>query len=151
MQVVFGRIKINLRWALLYNVLAIPVAAGALFPWLHTVLPPQYAGLCMALSSVSVVASSLMLRCYRRPALCNSTFPSASSSSSSDKAAGRGSGAVQQEGAGSKRDAPPSTFTTAISRARRWAELLLLPLMFIVSLSPPPPSLRRWLADWLTD
>ena len=69
-QVVFGRIKINLRWALLYNVLAIPIAAGAFFPWFHTILPPQYAGLCMALSSISVVASSLMLKCYRRPSVC---------------------------------------------------------------------------------
>jgi len=71
-KVVFGRIRINLRWALLYNVLAIPIAAGAFFPWFHTILPPQYAGLCMALSSVSVVTSSLMLKCYRRPRICTS-------------------------------------------------------------------------------
>lgn len=69
-KVVFWRIKVNLRWAMLYNVLAIPIAAGAFFPWLHTILPPQYAGLCMALSSISVVASSLMLKCYQRPASC---------------------------------------------------------------------------------
>lgn len=70
-QVVFRRIKINLRWALLYNILAIPIAAGAFFPWIHTILPPQYAGLCMALSSVSVVASSLMLKFYHRPLICD--------------------------------------------------------------------------------
>lgn len=54
-------------WALLYNVLAIPVAAGATFPFTHTILPPQYAGLCMALSSISVVISSMALKLYTRP------------------------------------------------------------------------------------
>ena len=64
---VFSRIKWNLMWALLYNVLAIPIAAGAIFPITHTILPPQYAGLCMALSSISVVISSMALKLYTRP------------------------------------------------------------------------------------
>jgi P-type Cu+ transporter len=54
-------------WALLYNVLAIPIAAGAVFPITHVILPPQYAGLCMALSSISVVISSMALKLYTRP------------------------------------------------------------------------------------
>lgn len=45
----------------------IPLAAGALYPWLHLRLPPWVAGACMAFSSVSVVGSSLLLRRYRRP------------------------------------------------------------------------------------
>ena len=68
-KLVFSRIKWNLMWALLYNVLAIPIAAGAFFPFTHTILPPQYAGLCMALSSISVVASSMMLKLYQRPSM----------------------------------------------------------------------------------
>ncbi|KAK4254648.1 hypothetical protein QN277_010001 [Acacia crassicarpa] len=52
-----------------YNVVAIPVAAGALYPSLGIKLPPLVAGTCMALSSVSVVCSSLLLRRYRRPKL----------------------------------------------------------------------------------
>eukprot|EP00602_Paraphysomonas_sp_CaronLab_P008621 CAMPEP_0185034404 /NCGR_PEP_ID=MMETSP1103-20130426/24264_1 /TAXON_ID=36769 /ORGANISM="Paraphysomonas bandaiensis, Strain Caron Lab Isolate" /LENGTH=1244 /DNA_ID=CAMNT_0027571049 /DNA_START=102 /DNA_END=3836 /DNA_ORIENTATION=+ len=68
-KVVFGRIRLNLLWALMYNVLAIPVAAGIIFPITHSILPPQYAGLCMALSSISVVVSSISLKLYKRPIL----------------------------------------------------------------------------------
>eukprot|EP01105_Mastigella_eilhardi_P024035 TRINITY_DN617_c0_g1_i6.p1 TRINITY_DN617_c0_g1~~TRINITY_DN617_c0_g1_i6.p1 ORF type:complete len:1238 (+),score=268.07 TRINITY_DN617_c0_g1_i6:282-3716(+) len=58
----FARIRINLIWAMAYNCVAIPVAAGAAFPLIHpVVLPPMAAGLAMALSSVSVVVSSLLL------------------------------------------------------------------------------------------
>lgn len=57
----------NYVWALGYNCIMIPVAAGALFPFTHVQLPPWVAGACMALSSVSVVCSSLLLRRYRRP------------------------------------------------------------------------------------
>jgi P-type Cu+ transporter len=63
----FRRIKLNYAFALGYNLLAVPVAAGALYPWLGLRLPPWVAGACMALSSVSVVASSLLLRRYKRP------------------------------------------------------------------------------------
>jgi hypothetical protein len=46
----------------------IPVAAGVFFPLMHPqVLPPWVAGLAMALSSVSVVTSSLLLRLYKPP------------------------------------------------------------------------------------
>ncbi|CAI7888207.1 unnamed protein product [Closterium sp. NIES-54] len=63
------RIRLNYVWALGYNVLGIPIAAGVLFPTpLHFRLPPWIAGAAMALSSVSVVCSSLLLRRYKRPA-----------------------------------------------------------------------------------
>jgi hypothetical protein len=56
-------------WAMLYNILMIPVAAGVLYPSLRLQLPPWVAGFCMAFSSVSVVMSSLALRRYKRPVL----------------------------------------------------------------------------------
>ncbi|RYR62861.1 hypothetical protein S245_012540 [Arachis hypogaea] len=65
----FSRIRLNYVFAIVYNVVAIPVAAGALYPSLRIKLPPWVAGACMALSSVSVVCSSLLLRRYRRPRL----------------------------------------------------------------------------------
>ena len=54
-------------WALGYNSLGIPIAAGVLFPIIKVVLPPEVAGLAMAMSSVSVVISSLLLRNYKPP------------------------------------------------------------------------------------
>lgn len=65
----FFRIRLNYVFAMAYNVVAIPVAAGVFFPWLGIKLPPWVAGACMALSSVSVVCSSLLLKRYRRPRL----------------------------------------------------------------------------------
>lgn len=63
---VFRRIKFNFGWALIYNVIAVPVAAGALYPIMsngkHVRLDPVWASLAMALSSISVVTSSLLLR-----------------------------------------------------------------------------------------
>ena len=56
----FDRIKLNLFWSLIYNVVGIPIAAG-LFTGLGLVLSPELAALAMAFSSVSVVTSSLML------------------------------------------------------------------------------------------
>ena len=64
---VHRRIRINFLCALVYNVLAIPIAAGVLFPAWQTRLPPEVAAVAMALSSVSVVASSLALNLYRKP------------------------------------------------------------------------------------
>ncbi|KAM0002917.1 putative P-type Cu(+) transporter [Helianthus debilis subsp. tardiflorus] len=65
----FTRIRLNYVFAMAYNVISIPIAAGVLFPWLRLKLPPWVAGACMALSSVSVVCSSLLLRRYRKPRL----------------------------------------------------------------------------------
>eukprot|EP01052_Picozoa_sp_SAG31_P049120 SAG31_NODE_10607_length_1118_cov_1.020608_1_plen_276_part_10 len=58
----FRRIRMNFIWALGYNLLGIPVAAGALYPMFQIQLPPAVAGFFMAMSSVSVVTSSLLLR-----------------------------------------------------------------------------------------
>ncbi|RWW65740.1 hypothetical protein BHE74_00026936 [Ensete ventricosum] len=65
----FARIRWNYFFATAYNVVAIPIAAGVLFPVMGLRMPPWLAGACMALSSVSVVCSSLLLRRYRKPRL----------------------------------------------------------------------------------
>ncbi|KAJ6792755.1 copper-transporting ATPase RAN1-like [Iris pallida] len=65
----FARIRWNYVFAMGYNVIAIPVAAGVLFPFTGLKMPPWLAGACMAFSSVSVVCSSLLLRRYRKPRL----------------------------------------------------------------------------------
>jgi Cu+-exporting ATPase len=65
----FSRIRWNYFFAMAYNIIAIPVAAGALFPFTGLQMPPWLAGACMAFSSVSVVCSSLWLRRYRKPRL----------------------------------------------------------------------------------
>ena len=76
-RVVFRRVYFNFAWAMMYNLLAMPIAAGVLFPITtgggtdgygmrmagrHVRLDPVWASLTMALSSVSVVCSSLALR-----------------------------------------------------------------------------------------
>lgn len=55
-------IKQNLFWAFGYNIILIPVAMGILYPFLHILLNPIFASLAMALSSVSVVTNSLLLK-----------------------------------------------------------------------------------------
>jgi cation transport ATPase len=57
-----AKIRQNMGWALIYNVLGIPIAAGALYPFTGMLLSPIIAGGAMALSSVSVVVNSLLLR-----------------------------------------------------------------------------------------
>jgi Cu+-exporting ATPase len=52
----------NLAWALIYNVIGLPIAAGALYPRFHVLLNPILASAAMALSSVSVLLNSLRLR-----------------------------------------------------------------------------------------
>ncbi|KYK55140.1 hypothetical protein DCS_07102 [Drechmeria coniospora] len=66
-RAVFRRIKVNFAWAVVYNLLAVPIAAGCLYAvttpsGAHVRLDPVWAALAMALSSISVVLSSLCLR-----------------------------------------------------------------------------------------
>lgn len=66
-KTIYSRIQLNLFWALGYNTIAIPVAAGVFYPITHKALPPYVAAFAMALSSVSVLASSLSLNRYKPP------------------------------------------------------------------------------------
>ncbi|XP_030454846.1 copper-transporting ATPase HMA4-like [Syzygium oleosum] len=62
-----SRIRLNYVWALGYNILGMPIAAGILYPFTGIRLPPWLAGACMAASSLSVVCSSLLLQSYKKP------------------------------------------------------------------------------------
>ncbi|KAG9071603.1 hypothetical protein KI688_005816 [Linnemannia hyalina] len=65
-RTIFRRIRYNFAWACVYNLLGVPFAMGIFLPWgLH--LHPMMAGLLMAFSSVSVVASSLLLKLWKKP------------------------------------------------------------------------------------
>lgn len=55
-------IRMNLFWAFGYNIILIPVAMGALYPFFHITLSPVLASGAMAISSVSVVTNSLLLK-----------------------------------------------------------------------------------------
>jgi Cu2+-exporting ATPase len=59
---IVNTIRQNLFWAFIYNLIGIPIAAGVLYPFTHFQLDPMYAGAAMALSSVSVVGNSLLLK-----------------------------------------------------------------------------------------
>jgi Cu+-exporting ATPase len=61
------RIKQNIFWAFAYNTALIPVASGILYPFFHVTLKPEWAGLAMAMSSVTVVSLSLLLKKYEPP------------------------------------------------------------------------------------
>jgi Cu+-exporting ATPase len=62
-----SRIKLNIFWAFAYNAALIPVAAGIL-SFFNITFKPELAGLAMAMSSVTVVTLSLMLKRYLPPA-----------------------------------------------------------------------------------
>jgi Cu+-exporting ATPase len=62
-----GNIRQNLFWAFAYNVVLIPVAMGALYPFAGILLDPILAAAAMALSSVTVVSNALRLRRFRAP------------------------------------------------------------------------------------
>jgi Cu+-exporting ATPase len=64
---VMARIKQNIFWAFAYNTALIPVASGVLYPFFGITMKPEWAGLAMAMSSVTVVSLSLMLKRYRPP------------------------------------------------------------------------------------
>ena len=61
-QAMQANIKQNLTLAFGYNILAIPIAAGLLYPFAHLLLDPMLASLAMSLSSVSVIANALRLK-----------------------------------------------------------------------------------------
>ncbi|MBU0757097.1 MAG: heavy metal translocating P-type ATPase [Nanoarchaeota archaeon] len=61
-RMTMAKIRQNMFWALFYNVLGIPVAAGILYPFFGILLSPVLAGAAMAMSSVSVVTNSLLLK-----------------------------------------------------------------------------------------
>jgi Cu+-exporting ATPase len=64
-QMTVRKIKQNLFWAFFYNSVLIPVGAGLLYPLFGVLLNPIFAAAAMALSSVSVVTNSLLLRRFR--------------------------------------------------------------------------------------
>jgi Cu+-exporting ATPase len=89
-RAVFRRVKFNFGWALVYNVVLLPIAAGAVYPARgHPRLGPVWASLAMALSSLSVICSSLVLR-TRLPIVGFRTFAARTSSEHSADS-GRGS------------------------------------------------------------
>lgn len=63
---IFRRIKLNLAWACMYNVVGLPIAMGFFLP-IGFHMHPMMAGFAMACSSVSVVVSSLLLKFWKRP------------------------------------------------------------------------------------
>ena len=67
-RTIFKRIKLNLMWACLYNLIGLPFAMGfgLVLPG-HIMMPPMAAGAAMAASSVSVVGSSLLLKFWKKP------------------------------------------------------------------------------------
>jgi len=60
-KLTFNKIRFNFFWAFIYNILGIPIAAGFLSGF-GIILKPEYAGLMMAFSSVSVVANSFLIK-----------------------------------------------------------------------------------------
>ena len=65
---VMGRIRGNIFWAFAYNAALIPVAAGVLYPSFGITFRPEFAAFAMAVSSVTVVSLSLLLKAYIPPA-----------------------------------------------------------------------------------
>jgi Cu2+-exporting ATPase len=60
-RLTMAKVRQNLAWAFGYNLLVLPIAAGALLPGFGVVLSPPLAALLMALSSITVVVNALLL------------------------------------------------------------------------------------------
>lgn len=60
-------VKQNLGWAFGYNIAAIPIGAGLLYPFLAQIVSPELAALLMATSSISVTMNSLRMQTYTPP------------------------------------------------------------------------------------
>ena len=59
------RIRTNLGWAFVYNLIGIPLAMGMMLPFTGFLLPPSFAAAAMSFSSVSVIGNSLLLRGWK--------------------------------------------------------------------------------------
>lgn len=70
-KLIYRRIQLNFVWAILFNMIAIPIAAGVLYPHNQFILSPAWSSLAMALSSISVVLSSFALLLHRPKARSN--------------------------------------------------------------------------------
>ena len=80
-RAVMRNIKENLFWALFYNSLCIPLAAGAFYPLFGIVLSPMIAAAAMSLSSVSVVSNALRLNYFKPKRKCKISRDAGSDSS----------------------------------------------------------------------
>ena len=77
-QKVEGKIKQNLFWAAIYNIVALPVAAGALYPLTGFLLRPEWAALAMSASTLTVTLNALLLnRLQLTPTVSSTSKPSA--------------------------------------------------------------------------
>jgi len=64
-RVTMGKVRQNLFWAFFYNILAIPIAAGLLYPLTALIISPELAGLLMAVSSITVTLNTLLLKRFK--------------------------------------------------------------------------------------
>jgi Cu+-exporting ATPase len=68
------KVKQNLFWAFIYNVLGIPLGAGLFYPFIALIISPELAGLLMAVSSVTVTLNTLLLKGFK-PSIGNERKP----------------------------------------------------------------------------
>jgi P-type Cu+ transporter len=64
-QATMRKVKQNLFWAFIYNMLGIPLAAGLLYPFVSIIISPELAGLLMAISSITVTLNTLLLKRFK--------------------------------------------------------------------------------------
>ena len=103
-NVTFRRIRYNFVWAFGYNVLGIPIAAGVFFPLVQQKLPPELAAFAMAMSSVSVIVSSLLLKLYKKPVFDDRNAGQSASSASGTTATNTAATPPARSSADAERD-----------------------------------------------